>query len=110
MFLLVASLHGQLHDTYRRAVQDHCNDPAELVGVDRLPRHYVASLTARALFVPGRNCRLCRHRSEEHTSELQSLMRNSYDGFCLKKKKHTNYDQTQNHHRSLLYRVDKETT
>src|SRR3546814_2247995 len=28
-------------------------------------------------------------RSEEHTSELQSLMRNSYAGFCLKKKKHT---------------------
>src|SRR3546814_4531571 len=25
-------------------------------------------------------------RSEEHTSELQSLMRNSYDVFCLKKK------------------------
>src|SRR3546814_2592236 len=24
-------------------------------------------------------------RSEEHTSELQSLMRNSYAGFCLKK-------------------------
>src|SRR3546814_2527020 len=33
-------------------------------------------------------------RSEEHTSELQSLMRNSYAVFCLKKKKqptnHTN--------------------
>src|SRR3546814_9776804 len=27
-------------------------------------------------------------RSEEHTSELQSLMRNSYAVFCLKKKKH----------------------
>src|SRR3546814_5796796 len=26
-------------------------------------------------------------RSEEHTSELQSLMRISYDVFCLKKKK-----------------------
>src|SRR3546814_9456734 len=26
-------------------------------------------------------------QSEEHTSELQSLMRNSYAGFCLKKKK-----------------------
>src|SRR3546814_5359393 len=26
-------------------------------------------------------------RSEEHTSELQSLMRNSFAGFCLKKKK-----------------------
>src|SRR3546814_6579024 len=27
------------------------------------------------------------HRSEEHTSELQSLMRTSYAVFCLKKKK-----------------------
>src|SRR3546814_6994713 len=27
-------------------------------------------------------------RSEEHTSELQSLMRNSYAVFCLKKKKY----------------------
>src|SRR3546814_9956611 len=32
-------------------------------------------------------------RSEEHTSELQSLMRISYDVFCLKKKK----KQTQKH-------------
>src|SRR3546814_9734610 len=30
-----------------------------------------------------------RPRSEEHTSELQSLMRSSYAAFCLKKKKHT---------------------
>src|SRR3546814_4069608 len=29
----------------------------------------------------------CHHRSEEHTSELQSLMRISYAVFCLKKKK-----------------------
>src|SRR3546814_7952067 len=27
------------------------------------------------------------NRSEEHTSELQSIMRNSYAVFCLKKKK-----------------------
>src|SRR3546814_4350398 len=37
-------------------------------------------------------------RSEEHTSELQSLMRISYAVFCLKKKKnihpHTNTNQT----------------
>src|SRR3546814_7008725 len=32
-------------------------------------------------------------RSEEHTSELQSLMRNSYDVFCLKK----NNNHTQEH-------------
>src|SRR3546814_1521069 len=29
------------------------------------------------------------NRSEEHTSELQSLMRSSYAVFCLKKKKHS---------------------
>src|SRR3546814_3480369 len=35
------------------------------------------------------------HRSEEHTSELQSLMRISYAVFCLKKKKHKNtYNNT----------------
>src|SRR3546814_983991 len=33
-------------------------------------------------------------RSEEHTSELQSLMRNSYAVFCLKKKNKTNHVQT----------------
>src|SRR3546814_8243808 len=33
--------------------------------------------------------RFSQFRSEEHTSELQSLMRNSYAVFCLKKKKKT---------------------
>src|SRR3546814_1586657 len=33
--------------------------------------------------------RRLRARSEEHTSELQSLMRISYAVFCLKKKKNT---------------------
>src|SRR3546814_2603620 len=32
-----------------------------------------------------RNCALHKMRSEEHTSELQSLMRISYAVFCLKK-------------------------
>src|SRR3546814_7882350 len=36
--------------------------------------------------VDGRPCCDHRHRSEEHTSELQSLMRISYAVFCLKKK------------------------
>src|SRR3546814_9894923 len=38
--------------------------------------------------------RICKQRgakrSEEHTTELQSLMRNSYAVFCLKKKTQTN--------------------
>src|SRR3546814_4678628 len=37
---------------------------------------------------------LTRRRSEEHTSELQSLMRISYAVFCLKKKKQKNNTQT----------------
>src|SRR3546814_4115173 len=35
----------------------------------------------------GRYVEACKNRSEEHTSELQSLMRTSYAVFCLKKKK-----------------------
>src|SRR3546814_10103488 len=35
------------------------------------------------------------HRSEEHTSELQSLMRISYAVFCLKKKKKNHENGTQ---------------
>src|SRR3546814_5128320 len=35
-----------------------------------------------------------RDRSEEHTSELQSLMRISYAVFCLKKKKHRRQQYT----------------
>src|SRR3546814_5548974 len=40
-------------------------------------------------------------RSEEHTSELQSLMRISYAVFCLKKKKETHKLHTLTHHRHL---------
>src|SRR3546814_2043663 len=43
---------------------------------------------------------LIQYRSEEHTSELQSLMRISYAVFCLKKKihqKHISYHHTDHH-------------
>src|SRR3546814_7377569 len=50
---------------------------------------YVQSPDAQTIFhVLGRN------RSEEHTSELQSLMRISYAVFCLKKKKIQKRTQT----------------
>src|SRR3546814_1046591 len=32
-------------------------------------------------------------RSEEHTSEIQSLLSTSYAAFCLKKKRHDNHNQ-----------------
>src|SRR3546814_3150952 len=41
---------------------------------------------------------LARPRSEEHTSELQSLMRISYAVFCLKKKKNRTYPATDSSH------------
>src|SRR3546814_10263328 len=47
------------------------------------PRPFIAELAEHAI-----------RRSEEHTSELQSLMRISYAVFCLKKKKQKGDRQT----------------
>src|SRR3546814_10493717 len=45
-------------------------------------------------------------RSEEHTSELQSLMRISYAVFCLKKKTNTATQNatTHNNHHTFIYK------
>src|SRR3546814_1589031 len=45
---------------------------------------------------------LFKDRSEEHTSELQSLMRISYAVFCLKKKKNTNTSENNNTSKTSL--------
>src|SRR3546814_7017026 len=47
------------------------------------------TLRKEALGQPTRSASQRQGRSEEHTSELQSLMRNSYAVFCLKKKNKT---------------------
>src|SRR3546814_8891887 len=41
-------------------------------------------------------------RSEEHTSELQSLMRISYAVFCLKKKKNTKHLNTPHYYEDMI--------
>src|SRR3546814_8789809 len=46
---------------------------------------------------PGSSPHHDRGRSEEHTSELQSLMRNSYAVFCLKKKNITHTQENEQH-------------
>src|SRR3546814_8047303 len=46
----------------------------------------------------GPSTQLGDFRSEEHTSELQSLMRISYAVFCLKKKKKTTRQPTTQSH------------
>src|SRR3546814_1330753 len=49
-------------------------------------------------------------RSEEHTSELQSLMRISSAVFCLKKKKPTNKSRNTNLDRKNQHQTAKERT
>src|SRR3546814_7046127 len=51
---------------------------------ERTTRAVRLSAIGQALLDRGR--RILRERSEEHTSELQSLMRLSYAVFCLNKK------------------------
>src|SRR3546814_9413725 len=52
--------------------------------------HSSSSWIAFCLPASSRSSCARRFRSEEHTSELQSLMRISYAVFCLKKKKNNN--------------------
>src|SRR3546814_3283345 len=52
--------------------------------------------------------RLGPSRSEEHTSELQSLMRISYAVFCLKQKKNTTNSKT-SHYMLILNRSIRKT-
>src|SRR3546814_3120303 len=93
-----------------RSQQDYCSNstlkhvPGTLLSSDRFApiaaerdkymtaarrRHQVLS-AALSRVVPGSHLHNpSGERSEEHTSELQSLMRISYAVFCLKKKKKT---------------------
>src|SRR3546814_3859686 len=74
------------------------------------PRKPAPPVTTTRAISCGR-CRGTRSRSEEHTSELQSLMRISYAVFCLKKKNYKNNLSNTNlqlnnqtaHLKSILY-------
>src|SRR3546814_3679761 len=71
------------------ALADGVVIPAPCLGVDRLAN--AAEQAQRRQVMAGHIMIALAHqradRSEEHTSELQSLMRISYAVFCLKKKK-----------------------
>src|SRR3546814_4532113 len=58
----------------RRSVRDFSSRPVPMALVERI-------------LLAARRAPSSTNRSEEHTSELQSLMRISYAVFCLKKKK-----------------------
>src|SRR3546814_1244559 len=71
-----------------------------------LVRRRPASIFSSLRTIARRPCPRCRGRrpprSEEHTSELQSLMRISYAVFCLKKKR--------NDVVVLMQRIDRNST
>src|SRR3546814_1886762 len=61
-----------------------------VVGAEVIPVAHDARLDGIAAVGDARHHHgKLQRRSEEHTSELQSLMRISYAVFCLKKKNHT---------------------
>src|SRR3546814_1273743 len=67
-----------------------------VIGMDHRPTllaHQLFGVFTRVVVGVAMQDRLAT-RSEEHTSELQSLMRISYDVFCLKKKKQLNTTNT----------------
>src|SRR3546814_7376862 len=82
----IASLHPADHDSSpaerRHLTILFCDIVASTEYADRLDPEDFRRLVERFL----NTC----SRSEEHTSELQSLMRISYAVFCLKKKNKTN--------------------
>src|SRR3546814_6358413 len=75
----LAALHLDVHR--------HLVDPGVAGGVvGGLPQRGDERLEARLHGAVAHHHEVDPHRSEEHTSELQSLMRISYAVFCLKKK------------------------
>src|SRR3546814_8672748 len=84
----------------------HGHLAVETIARTAVEQVYLARTVKSGEFQHVRNVRLTRtvehrrchrHRSEEHTSELQSLMRISYAVFCLKKKNNKNKKKQAKH-------------
>src|SRR3546814_9324191 len=77
----------------RRIVEMEQRQQRQILGAERLGIAIIRpGLRDCGHFEALGGCWRCRGvRSEEHTYELQSLMRSSYDVLCLKKKTNTNH-------------------
>src|SRR3546814_2703741 len=86
--LALTFMHGS-----RRRLEERLAQPAETRGrvtcmtIDSFANHVVRRWQSCLGELPDMK-QFDQVRSEEHTSELQSLMRISYAVFCLKKKKY----------------------
>src|SRR3546814_8157091 len=90
-----------LGDADARDIAHDIADALHRLVTNQLFRHHRDRLRHVAQRRVGLGCRagalrVVATRSEEHTSELQSLMRISYAVFCLKQKNNT-YNQSPNH-------------
>src|SRR3546814_4685230 len=86
--------HGQRPTTDVRRRPDDLSAPTPALSAGSSPGAATAFRSCSVVrpllaWAPMPSCRSLVRRSEEHTSELQSLMRISYAVFCLKKKKNT---------------------
>src|SRR3546814_3528916 len=77
-------------------------EPGDLEGLEDAGREIGYPLLVKASAGGGGIGMRRVDRSEEHTSELQSLMRISYAVFCLKKKKHKRSHTKNKHNKGTL--------
>src|SRR3546814_3870838 len=93
-------LLDNLRVTYRlwtkRKHPPSCKTCAKIWGKKSPPKTFEAYVLRYSSLAKGQ-------RSEEHTSEFQSLMRISYAVFCLKKKKKTQHKTTSITHRMYIH-------
>src|SRR3546814_10862030 len=76
----------------------NCKRRARCTGLGDSPRRPLGETGKACIERRPVSQETCRRRSEEHTSELQSLMRISYAVFCLKKKKQETYTIINTHY------------
>src|SRR3546814_6194928 len=88
VYIMTNAPSGTLYTGVTAYIAARVNQHRSVAGSDFCKRHGLTRLVLVATYDTI-------ERSEEHTSELQSLMRISYAVFCLKKKKS---QKTQNKH------------
>src|SRR3546814_1425712 len=91
MFGMPDQMLIQIVKIFDRGIEPPCAIEEVVSGFMHQFRDIHTAFEEGDLFGGGNYSRVLKRRSEEHTSELQSLMRISYAVFCLKKKKHIVY-------------------
>src|SRR3546814_5068291 len=102
--LLLATATAAAQDKAAKKIYCWEEDGHKVCG-DALPADAVDAARTEISARTGHTVRSLERRSEEHTSELQSLMRISYAVFCLKKK--TKDQPTNKYHTSTESKSDQ---